>query len=103
MWSRFIQTRGSNQPVKGDTVNSMQFSNPNQDWYGQGLPGNFSAGQPYIRRRHRLRGCLVLLVVLVLIGVGTSLVLRNTMLLGPTVISTSPHPTLVLDSQAYHS
>ncbi len=54
----------------------------------------------YRRQGSCLRSLFVFVVVVAVLGIGGTFIARNTILVGPTTISVSALPTLVIDSQA---
>ena len=54
----------------------------------------------YRRQGSCLRSLFVFIIIVAVLGVGGTFIARNTILAGPTTISVSAHPTLVIDSQA---
>jgi len=54
----------------------------------------------YRRQGSCLRSLFVFVVVVAVLGIGGTFIARNTILAGPTTISVSALPTLVIDSQA---
>lgn len=84
----------------------MSFTNPYTD-----PPGSFTVpmvpGNPYFRRRSTRRrgprlGCLITLVVLAaLLFISYTTFAHSWPIFGPTTITVSAHPTLIINSQRY--
>jgi len=68
--------------------------------YSNAGPYSYTGQAQYRRRGSCLRSLFVFIVIVALLGVGGTFIARNTILVGPTTISVSAHPTLVIDSQA---
>jgi len=68
--------------------------------YSNAGPYPYMGQAQYRRRGSCLRSLFVFIIVVALLGVGGTFIARNTILVGPTTISVSAHPTLVIDSKA---
>jgi len=68
--------------------------------YSNAGPYSYTGQARYRRRGSCLRSLFVFIIIVALLGVGGTFIARNTILVGPTTISVSAHPTLVIDSQA---
>jgi len=68
--------------------------------YSNASPYSYMGRAQYRRRGSCLRSLFVFLIVVAVLGIGGTFIVRNTILTGPTMISVSAHPTLVIDSHA---
>ncbi len=68
--------------------------------YSNAGPYSYTGQAQYRRRGSCLRSLFVFIIVVAVLGIGGTFIARNTILVGPTTISVSALPTLVIDSQA---
>lgn len=68
--------------------------------YSNAGPYSYMGQAQYRQRGSCLRRLSIFLIVVALLGIGGTFIARNTILVGPTTVPVSAHPTLVIDSHA---